>query len=61
MEDKDVIEVLKGMISAGKLSSLEAEAVGVAVGALSLMVHTSEEYLKQLKAKKDKNMGEDFA
>lgn len=52
MEDKEAIAVLKALLETEKLNPSEREAVAVAVGALSLMVHTSEGYINQLKAKK---------
>jgi hypothetical protein len=54
MEDKEAVEVLKTLMQTKKLNPKEAEAVQTAIGALSLMVHQSQNYLRQLKAKKDR-------
>ncbi len=54
MEDKEAVEVLKTLIQTKELSPIEAEAVQTAIGALSLMVHQSQSYLRQLKTKKER-------
>jgi len=55
MDDKEAIPVLEGLLATGKLSEEESQAVRTAVSALSLMVHTSESYIKKLKDKKGRN------
>ena len=52
MDDNETIVVLKQMLARDDFSTLEREALEGALGALMLMVHTSESHIKQMKAKK---------
>jgi len=54
MDDKKAIEVLKGLAEKDVLTSVEKEALTTALGVLMLTVHTSESYIKQLKAKRER-------
>lgn len=54
MEDNEIIAVLRKMQEKKGLSEKEREALSGAVGALTLMVHTSESHLKHLKKKHDR-------
>ena len=56
MEDKEMIAVLEGMLGKEGLSDKEREAITGAVGALTLMVHTSESFLRQQKKKHDRKI-----
>lgn len=59
MDDKETIVVLKRMLGKSGLGDEERGAISGAVGALSLMVHTSESHLKQLKKKRERTVGRD--
>ena len=54
MDDKKAIEVLKCLAEKDVLTSVEKEALTTALGVLMLTVHTSESYIKQLKAKRER-------
>ena len=54
MDDKKAIRILKNLLLRGTFSKVEKEALTTALGVLMLTVHTSESYLKQLKAKRER-------